>query len=348
MVLSTCNRTEIYGICDHPHELIEMLCIHTHGNMQDFIEHGYKFQGSPAIEHLFKVAAGLDSQIIGDYEILSQLKQAAKISKQNNCMNNFMERVINYALRSSKEIKTKTRLSSGTVSVSYAAIEIIKEKIADAAGKKILLVGTGKFGNHIGKNLQNYLPESELFFTNRTDKKALELALECNATFIPFKDLPEAANNADIIIVSSTADNYTIHPCFFTTQKARLILDLSVPQNVDPAVKNLDGVELLNVDEISVILDRTIALRQAEIPQALAIIESTMQDMMEWYRRNSNSPLLRKIKEQLYKLNESHLNDEYSEEKIHKTVSSLAIQLHQQNNKGCQYISALSSYLHMN
>ncbi|MEO8568869.1 MAG: glutamyl-tRNA reductase [Ginsengibacter sp.] len=348
MVLSTCNRTEIYGICDHPHELIEMLCIHTHGNMHDFIEHGYIFQGCVAIEHLFKVAAGLDSQIIGDYEILSQLKLAAKISKQNNCMNNFMDRVINFALRSSKEIKTKTRLSSGTVSVSYAAIEIIKEKIADAAGKKILLAGTGKFGHHIGKNLQNYLPECELFFTNRTDKKALELALECNATFIPFQDLPEAANDADIIIVSSTADNYTIYPGFFTTQKPRLILDLSVPQNVDPAVKNLNRVELLNVDEISVILDRTIALRQAEIPQALMIIESTMQDMMEWYRRNSNSPLLRKIKEQLYKLNESHLNDEYIEEKIHKTVSSLAIQLHHENNKGCQYISALSNYLHMN
>lgn len=348
MVLSTCNRTEIYGICGHPHELIEMLCIHTHGNMQDFIEHGYILCGSPAIEHLFKVAAGLDSQIIGDYEILSQLKQAANISRQHNCMNSFMERMVNYALRSSKEIKTKTRLSSGTVSVSYAAIEIIKEKIADTAHKKILLVGTGKLGNHIGKNLQNYLQDSLLFFTNRTDKKALELAQQCNATFIPYTDLEEAADNADVIIVSATADNYTIHPAFFSAKKIRLILDLSVPQNVDPAVKNLNGVELLNVDEISVILDKTISLRQAEIPKALAIIESTMQDTMEWYRRQSNSPLLRKIKAQLHKLNELHLNNEYSEEKIHKTVSSLAVQLQNQNDKGCQYINALSSYLHMN
>ncbi len=348
MVLSTCNRTEIYGICDHPHELIEMLCIHTHGNMQEFLEHGYIYQGSAAIEHLYKVAAGLDSQIIGDYEILSQLKQAAKISKSHHCLNTFMERVVNFALRSSKEIKTKTRLSSGTVSVSYAAIEIIKERIPDVAGKKILLIGTGKFGHHIGKNLQNYLPESALFFTNRTDIKALELSKECNATFIPYKDLEQAANSADIIIVSSTADQYTVHPAFFKNQKARLILDLSVPQNVDPAVKNLNGVDLLNVDEISVILDKTILLRQTEIPKALSIIESTMEDTMEWYRRHSNSPLLRKIKEQLHKLNEGHFNDEYSEEKIHKTISSLAIQLHHQNNKGCQYINALSSYLHMN
>ena len=121
---------------------------------------------------MFKVAAGLDSQIIGDYEILSQIKLAAKVAKENSCLNSFMERVINYALQFSKEIKTKTNLSSGTVSVSYAAIEIIKERIADISTKKILLVGAGKFGNHIAKNLKNYLSGSSLFFTNRTDKKA--------------------------------------------------------------------------------------------------------------------------------------------------------------------------------
>lgn len=348
MVLSTCNRTEIYGICDHPHELIEMLCIHTHGNMQDFIEHGYKFQGAAAAEHLFKVAAGLDSQIVGDYEILSQIKQAAKTSKQYNCMNSFLEKMVNYALQSSKEIKTKTKLSSGTVSVSYAAIEIIKEKITDTFNKKILLVGTGKFGNHVGKNLRTYIPDADLIFTNRTDNKALELAEQCNATFLPYKNLAEAANDADIILVSSTADSFTVHPAFFTTPKPRLILDLSVPQNVDPAVKNLQNVEYLNVDEISVILDKTISLRQAEIPQAMEIIDSTMQNMMDWYRRQANSPLLRKIKSQLQELNELLFHDEYSEEKIHKTVSSLAMQLHNENNKGCQYISALSFYLRMN
>ncbi|MEO8112614.1 MAG: glutamyl-tRNA reductase [Ginsengibacter sp.] len=348
MVLSTCNRTEIYGICDHPHELIEMLCIHTHGNMHDFIEHGYKFQGGAAAEHLFKVAAGLDSQIVGDYEILSQIKQAAKTSRQHGCMNGFLEKIVNYALQSSKEIKTKTKLSSGTVSVSYAAIEIIKEKVADTFNKKILLIGTGKFGNHVGRNLQTYIPDADLVFTNRTDSKALELAEQCNATFLPYKNLAEAANDADIILVSATADSYTIHPAFFTTQKPRLILDLSVPQNVDPAVKNLHNVEYLNVDEISVILDKTISLRQAEVPQAMEIIDLTMQNMMEWYRKQANSPLLRKIKSQLQELNELLFQDEYSEEKIHKTVSSLAVQLHNKNNKGCQYISALSSYLHMN
>jgi glutamyl-tRNA reductase len=348
MVLSTCNRTEIYGMCDHPHELIEMLCIHTHGNMKEFIEHGYQYQGLSTIEHLFKVAAGLDSQIIGDYEILSQLKQAAKLAKDHNCLNSFMERVINYALQASKEIKTTTKLSSGTVSVSYAAIEIIKEKIADLSNKKILLVGTGKFGHHIGNNLKTYLPDSSLFFTNRTDKKALKLALECDAEFVPYKYIADEADAADIIIVSSAAENYTIYPSFFTRGKQHLILDLSVPQNVDPAVGNIRGISLLNVDEISVILDKTISLRQAEIPKAMSVINSTIDSLMEWYHKQSYNPLLRKVKTQLYELSEIHFTDQFREEKIHKAVSSLAIQLHNQNNKGCQCIHALSTYLHMN
>lgn len=348
MVLSTCNRTEIYGICDHPHELIEMLCIHTHGTMKEFIDHGYQYKGLATVEHLFKVAAGLDSQIIGDYEILFQLKQAAKQSKENDCTNNFMERVINYALQSSKEIKTKTKLSTGTVSVSYAAVEIIRQKVADLNDKKILLVGTGKFGHHIGKNLRNYLPATSLYFTNRTDKKAADLATECGGKFVPYKYLQQQANEADIIIVSSAAETYTVQPSFFINQKPRLILDLSVPQNVDPAVKNLIETTLLNVDEISVILDKTIALRQAEIPVASAIIRETMLELCNWYRKQAINPLLRIVKSQLYELSEAHYIGDNSEARIHKAVSSLAIQLHKQNNKGCQCISTLNSYLHMN
>jgi|ERR1017187_1346370 glutamyl-tRNA reductase len=348
MVLSTCNRTEIYGICDNPLQLIEMLCIHTQGTMKDFIDHGYQYKGLITVEHLFKVAAGLDSQIIGDYEILSQLKLAAKQSRENGCLNSFIERVVNYSLQSSKEIKTNTKLSSGTVSVSFAAIEIIKEKIVDLKNKKILVVGTGKFGNHIGKNLKHYLPGTYLLFSNRTNQKALDLAFECEGEYVPYNNLSSAADKADVIIVSSASDKYTILPSYFIHKKPRLILDLSVPQNVDPLVKNIEGITLLNVDEISAILDKTITLRQAEVPKAMEIINKTMLELCNWYRKQAINPLLRIVKTQLYEISEIHITDQSFEEKIHKTVSSLAIQLNRENNKGCQCITAISSYLHMN
>ncbi len=342
-VLSTCNRTEIYGISTSPQELIELLCLHTQGRIKDFIEHGYTHRGLDAVEHLFKMAAGIDSQIIGDHEILSQLKLAAKFAKNHNCINNFLERVINFAIISSKKIKTETKLSSGTVSVSYAAIEIIKEKIPDLNNKKILLLGTGKFGYNIGVNLKTYLPGCSLIFCNRTDEKASELAEKCNADFISFENLSAAANDADIVIVSTSAESYTVMPSLFTKEKERLILDLSIPQNVDPAVKNLTGIELMNVDEISVILDKTIDNRKAELPKALQIIDETINELKEWYAMQANNPALRKIKSQLNDL--AGVTSVSSKEKIHKTVSTLAKQLRKENNKGCQYINALNNYL---
>ncbi len=342
-VLSTCNRTEIYGISASPQELIELLCLHTQGRIKDFIEHGYTHQGLKAVDHLFKMAAGIDSQIVGDHEILSQLKLAVKFAKTNNCINSFLERLINFAIVASKRIKTETKLSSGTVSVSYAAIEIIKQRIPDLANKKILLFGTGKFGNNIAGNLKTYLPGCRLMFANRTNEKANELAEKCDAGFIPYEDLATTANDADIVIVSTSAESYTILPSFFTKEKARLILDLSIPQNVDPAIKNLQGIELMNVDEISAILDKTIDKRKAELPKALQIIDETIDELKDWYLIQSNNPVLRKIK--------SHLNElacgttfVNSKEKIHKTVSFLAVQLRTENNKGCQYIHALNNY----
>jgi glutamyl-tRNA reductase len=340
-VISTCNRTEIYGITTSPKELIELLCLHTQGRIKDFIQHGYTYQGLDAVDHLFKMAAGLDSQIIGDHEILSQLKLAVKFAKQRGCINNFLERVVNFAIAASKRIKTETQLSSGTVSVSYAAIEIIKEKLADLVDKKILLFGTGKFGNNVAVNLSTYLPDSALSFCNRTDEKAFLLAEKCNAAFVPYNDLPVAVNDADILIVSTSSETYSVLPSFFTNEKERLVLDLSIPQNVDPAIKNIPGIRLMNVDEISVILDKTIDKRRAEIPQALQIIGETINELKDWYHVQANNPVLRKIKSQLNQLSGEEI---CNKEKIQRTVSFLAIQLKKESNKGCQYINALNNY----
>lgn len=344
--LSTCNRTEIYGISNNPEIFSQLLCGITSNQLEDFQKYSYTYHGLEAIEHLFNVASGLDSQIIGDYEILSQIKHAAKIAKEQGCIDSFMERAINYSLQVSKEIKTKTNLSSGIVSVSYAAIEIIKEKIKDLSDKKILLAGTGKFGNQVAKNLRDYLPVSDISFTNRTDEKASELAKIFKAKFIPYKNLASACNEADIIIVSTSSDTYSVVPSFFSGNNSKLILDLSVPQNVDPRIKEIKGITVLNVDEVSSILEQTISLRKAEIPKAKKIIDDTLRSLEEWHRFQFNNPMLRMVKSQLFELNERYHLENSSPEKIHKTVSSLAIQLKVKKNKGCQCINALSNYLH--
>ena len=344
-ILSTCNRTEIYGIANHPDELIDLLCKHTLETRDHFLENGYVKEASHAVEHLFKVTAGLDSQIIGDYEILSQVKKSAQQAKLAGCLNNFTEKLINFALQASKEIKTTTNLSTGTVSVSYATIEIIKDKVKDLKNKKVLVVGTGKFGHVVGKNLKAYLPECGLYFCNRTDEKASSLAEACMADFISYKDLPSFADDADVIVVSSAAETYTIIPSFFKATKTRLVLDLSIPQNVDPEIRQIEGLELMNVDEISVLLNKTMSLRNAELPKALLIIEDTLQQMQEWCRLHANNKPLRTVKSQLFLLTETECNQKAVIIKIHRTVSTLAVQLRTENNKGCQCIHALYSYL---
>lgn len=347
-ILSTCNRTEVYGICYDPDTLIEMLFENTKCSREEFSNYIYSYRGTKAIEHLLKVASGLDSQIIGDYEILSQLKLSVKTARQCGAVNGFMERIINYAFQASKEIKTKTRISSGTVSVSYAAIEIIKENYKDIINKKILLVGTGKFGNHIARNLKEYFPGSLISLINRTDEKSYKLAGDCNANFIPYRNLPSACDDADIIIVNSSAPYYTVLPDFFLSAKTKLILDLSVPANVDPRTKNIHGVTLMNVDEVSLILDKTISQRQAEIPKAMEIINKTLLEVKDWHCHYSNNSFLVKVKSGLNQLNKVYFNDDETPRLIHKTISSLAIELKQTPNKGCQCILALNKFLQMN
>lgn len=347
LVLSTCNRTELYGICNDPKELTDLLCSYTNGDPKDFALQGYVYNGRAAVEHLLNVASGLDSQIIGDYEILSQLKHAAKVAKENGGLNSFMERAINFALQASKEIKTKTKLSSGTVSVSYAAIQIIKEKIKNLRNKKVLLIGTGKFGNQIAKNLKDYLPGASILFCNRTDEKAYLLAEKYDAGFVAYKNLAAACNDADVIMTSSSAENHIVLPSSFISVKPRLVLDLSSPQNADPAIKSIQGITLMDVDEVSLILDETISAREAEVPKALKIINDTLNDLEDWHRQHANSPLIQKVKSQLLELNEAYQIEE-DEEKIHKAVASLALELKHSKNKGCECISALNGYIEKN
>src|SRR5690349_16655868 len=151
-VLSTCNRTEIYGFADSASQLVNLLCDQTAGSKETFLSSAYIKNGHDAISHLFNVSSGLDSQILGDYEIIGQIRAAIRFAKVHGCINVMLERLINTVLQSSKAIKNQTELSGGTVSVSFAAIQYIREHIKAVADKKILLLGTGKIGKSTSKN----------------------------------------------------------------------------------------------------------------------------------------------------------------------------------------------------
>ena len=345
-VLSTCNRTEVYGIGADANILTNLLCESTSGDRSTLLNHVYCLRGQEAILHLFRVAAGLDSQIIGDYEILSQLKVAIQKARRQAGIRGPMERIINFALQASKEVKTKTKLSTGTVSVSYAAIEIIRRHLGDAAGARILLVGTGKFGNQIAGNLGEYFPRARVHLMNRTNEKAFHLAQKHQFQYIPYEKLSTSCDKADVIVVNSAAPQPVLFPHFFCTQKPRLILDLSMPANVDQRVASLPDILLQNVDEVSQILQTTRGQREREIPAAEGIIAQTYQELVNWYSHQANYGYIHNVKNHLIRLNRVHFENVENAVLMKKTISSLAIQLKKNPNKGCQCIAALNKYLH--
>lgn len=353
-VLSTCNRTEVYGIAA-AEVLIEVLCTATGNTVPGFRQHGYVHHGMNAVMHLFKVAAGLDSQILGDYEILMQLKKATKYAREKELLGTLTDRLVNFALQASKRIKSETRLSTGTVSVAYAAIEVMREKIKDVAQQNILLVGAGKFGRNVAKNIHEYFPGAEVRITNRTHQKAEAFAQEYGLECVPYDSLDSVANESDIIIASTTAGDFTVIPAFFSTQKPRLLLDLSVPQSIDPAVQDVPGITLMDVDEISAILNHTFAMRKAEVPKALAIIQETLGEFVEWHKIFLHRRFLGEVKSKLYELSEIHScivqdssEKEMMDARIQKAVKTLALDLRTRTAKGCQYISTINEYLQMN
>jgi glutamyl-tRNA reductase len=268
--------------------------------------------GIKAVEHLFNVGAGLDSQILGDYEIIAQFKQAVKFSKDRGFINCFLERLFNYVLQSSKTIKNETGLSGGTVSVSFAAIQYIKRHVKINESTKILLVGTGKIGRNTCKNLVYYLKTTNITLINRSEEKAAELALELNLKYAPVADLDDQINSADIILVASNACEPIILASQLINRNRKLIIDLSIPYNVEELAGKLPNILLVNVDMLSKLNDETLKKREAETPKAKEIISEQLTGFMEWYQMRRNAPALNAIKiklNQIYQQQDTNLSD---------------------------------------
>jgi glutamyl-tRNA reductase len=354
-VLSTCNRSEIYGIAEHPQQLADLFCTQTSGSLNVFNEMGYRKTGLNAILHLFDVGAGLDSQILGDYEIVGQLRQAMKFAKDRGFIHTFLERTLNQVLQSSKEIKNNTALSDGTVSVAFAAVQYIREHLAALKNKRILLLGTGKIGTSTCKNLVDYLGNDRITLMNRTPEKAEFLASAFNLRTAPIETLPEEIKNADIILVATHAPDPLIH---YDDLKhipgKKLIIDLSIPCNVEKRVAQLAGIALIDVDGLSKLKDETLLRRAAEIPKARKIIQIHLTELMEWHEMRRHVPVLKEVKIKLQEIHGSPLFEQplpeipsfiHRDQKIQRVLNGMASKMRRENQRGCFYIEAINEFI---
>ena len=320
MVISTCNRTELYGIVEDPQKLIDYLCKFSKGTLAQFREKGYVLSEQKAINHVFQVGCGLDSQIIGDFEIIGQLKKSFYNSKKYDIVNGFSERLVNSVIQASKRIKTETKLSSGATSVSFASVHYILENVKDVKNKSILLFGTGKIGRNTCENLIKHTQNDHITLINRSEESAKKVAGKFNLVVKSFKNLNQEIIKSDIVIVATGADDITVDKSIIANNKPLLILDLSIPSNVDSHLKNLDNVTLVNLDELSQLTNAALKKRKQYIPEANTILNEIQNDFLKWLAHRKFAPTLKALKQTL-------LNGQLSKEEEAQEFSQIVYKL---------------------
>ena len=308
IVTSTCNRTEIYGFAQHPFQLIKLMCENSVGTVEEFQKVAFVYKNQEAISHMFRVGTGLDSQILGDFEIISQIKNSFVESKSFGLANSFLERLINAVIQASKRIKNETEISSGATSVAFASVQYIINNVEGISQKNILLFGTGKIGRNTCENLVKHTKNDHIVLINRTKDKAERIAGKFNLIVKDYTELQLEIQKADVLIVATGAQNPTIDKDILNLKKPLLILDLSIPKNVNENVKTLDNVSLVHMDYLSQLTDDTLEKRKLHIPAAEAIIDEVKSEFILWMKARKFAPTIHALKEKLNSIKEGELD----------------------------------------
>lgn len=283
VILSTCNRVELYATAKDTKNAIaalkEFLSDYHHRQLSTIEPYLYTYIGKEAIRHLFCVATGLDSQIIGESQILEQVRHAYQEAMMVEATDRLLDTIFDNAIRVALRVRQETGISAGKISIASTVAELIKSKCGSVKNKKILIIGVGK----ISKLLTRYLKKKgadTVFIANRTFEKARRLALQINAKVIRFDGLKERLKDADVII-SATASPHSIlkKEDLQGIKKPLLIIDLAVPRDVDPQVKYIKGVSLFCLDDLGFIIENNLQNRRQSIPEAEDIINKEVENL---------------------------------------------------------------------
>ena len=291
LILSTCNRVEIYAVCGGSEDYlagIKSFLNRYHGlRASDYENRIYVHKNRGAVEHLFGVAAGLDSMVIGEMEISGQVKKAYHDARQSLATGKVLNRLFEKALNTSKKIRTQTLIGKGAVSVSSVAVRLAEKILGRLDDKTALIVGTGA----IGEQLLLYLRKNNvksIQVTNRTLEKAEALAGRFAATAVAFETFLDRLVDVDIVIASTGAPHRIIHNNDIISlmprrrQKPIFIIDLAVPRDVEAGVNSIDNVYLYNIDDLQRIVDENIKFRKQEIDSCSMIITAAADRFMSW------------------------------------------------------------------
>ncbi|WP_430971908.1 glutamyl-tRNA reductase [Sunxiuqinia rutila] len=314
VIISTCNRTELYFAADECcspgafHILFHYLKKHI--QEEDGIEsHFYQYEGKSAASHLFRVVSGLESMVLGEYQIVAQIKEAISHAEEIGSAGKLLTRLFHKALETGKQVRTKTAMSTGAFSVSYAAVEKCNSIFDQLPDKKILLIGAGETGELVIKNLYKKGCQN-ILVTNRTTAKAEELAKRYGGQVIDFKAMQEGIQEADIVVSSISCKKPLITPQILSkenTQKQTVFIDLGVPRNIDPKITEQESVSLYNVDDLEEVVAQNMEKKKSYIVTAEKIISKKLNEFSDWLSIQNLSPAIQNIISGVNEINASEL-----------------------------------------
>ena len=305
LILSTCNRTEVYYSheLDLSTEIIKLIGLEKGlDDVVSYLEYFKIFnEDREAILHLYRVAMGLDAQVVGDMQISNQVKRAYQASADLEMAGPFLHRLMHTIFFTNKRVVQETPFRDGAASISYAAVELIEELTSNTFQPRILLIGVGEIGEDVAKNMV-HIPHAKVTITNRTFQKAKDLADEFNFKVIPFEDCYKAMEDADVIVSSILKSEPFITKSLvktFDIKSYKIFVDLSVPRSIETSIEDVPGALLYNVDNIKSKATAALEKRLASIPQVESIIVESIDDFYNWKKESMASPTINKLKNAL-------------------------------------------------
>lgn len=294
--VSTCNRTQVFAHNINVHQLKEKFIKHSGNQTDNFEKYGFVLEDHEAIQNLFEVSTGIDSQILGDLQIFSQVKEGVDLAKNNGCINSHMDRLLQFVFQANKEVQSFTTISKGAASVAHAAVLKIRQKTEHLQKKKILVFGTGEIGQRTLENL-NSQTKAEITIINRTEEKAKELAEVLKVNYAPLEQLSQEISKSDVIVVATASKSYTLTSEHISNLSSKsLFIDLSVPRNIDPEISSNKNVELVDMDQLNSEADKTLEKRKKDIPKAKTIINLYKLEFEDWSKLHTLGPTIKNLK----------------------------------------------------
>ncbi len=304
-IVSTCNRTELYIVPKEEGVEQEML----HRWLMDFRkvevdrEHLFTLTGSAVAHHLMEVASGIDSQVIGDIQIIGQVKDAYRTAKEYGTLGKILTRLFETALRAGKRVKTETELFTGAVSISYVAVELARKIFYPLEDQKTLVVGAGETGELTALSLKGR-GVREIVVANRTEARGRELVERLGfGEWLPMEKMHQELYRFDIVIVATGAREYVLDYQSVRQAVAKrsgatmLVVDLSVPRNVDPRVSQIDNVFCKDLNDLNNVIEVNVERRREEIPKAESIIAEELDELIAWGRLLSVTPVISDLRQ---------------------------------------------------